>query len=164
MPESDKKLLTSTGLPRGVSCVILCCVHGKCRKTCLGQESGIRVSLFFFLHEALGVVLVYCGCGDVWVFMPICDMRGMIWVSSWRCGSGVDYVQPVAMRRAVFCVVCSCLCAFLQRKAETQFVRMLVWVCTKLSAADPAGSKCASVFTKVRLCLLFHDGLAVLKK
>ena len=37
--------------------------------------------------------------------MSIWEVRGRTWASSWR--SGVDFVQPVVIRRAVFCVVCS---------------------------------------------------------
>ena len=39
--------------------------------------------------------------------MSMWDLRGRTSVSSCRCCMGVVLVQPVAMRRAVFCVVCN---------------------------------------------------------
>ena len=39
--------------------------------------------------------------------MFMLSMRGRTCVSSCRCCVGVDFVQPVAMRSAMFCVFCS---------------------------------------------------------
>ena len=51
---------------------------------------------------------------EAYVCVPLMSMlatRGRIFVSSCRCCIGVVFVQPVAILRAVFCVVCSfCMC------------------------------------------------------
>ena len=53
---------------------------------------------------------------DVYCCVPlmfILTMRGSTCVSSCRCCIGVVFVQPVAMRSAVFCVICSLsVCVF----------------------------------------------------
>ena len=52
---------------------------------------------------------VYC-CVPL---MFILSMRGRTCVSSCMCCVGVVFVQPVAIRRAVFCVICSLsVCVF----------------------------------------------------
>ena len=43
--------------------------------------------------------------------MSMCVLIGKILVSACRCEIGVDRVQPVIMRSALFCIVCS-LCRF----------------------------------------------------
>ena len=59
--------------------------------------------------------------------MSMCDLRGRTCVSSCKCCMGVVLVQPVAMRNAVFCVICNlsrCVLAMSGCQAVWAYVRI----------------------------------------
>ena len=69
----------------------------------------VECSLLFYDSEVCVCASDLCLICEAWSFKCVCS-GGML-VSPCRCLVLVSSVHPVAMRSAVFCIVCSVVCA-----------------------------------------------------